>query len=171
MQRLVSRLADLLTGVAGAAVVSQFPAYYGQYLQSLGGRLDQARLQADRLRDVAASLDLSLEVYLQRLLTNNDPAVQFSGRLHAEILNDETRLEQAYRLLSEAALWERPFALAQSFDSAIGQGAADRFQPAFPITPEGFAYAGLGLLLGLGTLFGLKKAAAQLRSKKVGTPA
>ncbi|MET4805137.1 DUF2937 family protein [Limibacillus sp. MBR-115] len=171
MQRLGTRLADFLTGAAGALLTSQFPAFYGQYLQSLGGRLDQARLQAERLRDVAASLDLPLELYLQRLLTNSDAAIQFSGRLHAEILKDEARLTQAFRQLSEAAFWERPLVFARNFELAIGQGTAERFQPAFPITLEGFAYTGLGLLLGLGVLYGSKKAVAQLRSTKVRNPA
>ncbi|MEJ2027599.1 MAG: DUF2937 family protein, partial [Limibacillus sp.] len=81
LRALVFRLPQLLGGGAGAAASSQFPSFYAQYLQSLGGRLDQARLQAGRLEALAAELGLSAEAYVSRLKASPDVTVSTAGDL------------------------------------------------------------------------------------------
>ncbi|WP_455373509.1 DUF2937 family protein [Limibacillus halophilus] len=143
------RLPEAACGGLGGAGACQFPSYYAQYLQSLGGRLDQAREQAARLEASAADLGLSAEAFIAKLTASPDDAVQRSGDLAQALLDDRARLEDAYRLLAEAPVWQRPFAFAAHADPAVAQAALERFQPALPVTPEGFAYGALGLLLGL----------------------
>ena len=147
--RLIRRFPEGLAGLSGGSAASQFPSYYGQYLQSLGGRLDQAREQAARLESLAADLGMTAEAYATRLSASNDPAVTKAGVLAQSLLDDRARLEDAFRALSQAEIWERPLVMALQGQPEVARATLERFQPALPLTPEGFAYAALGLLLGL----------------------
>ena len=77
---LLRRAPQAAGGGLGAVSASQFPAFYGQYLQSLGGRLDQAREQAARLDAMAAEIGLSASAYAQRLSASADEAIQRAPR-------------------------------------------------------------------------------------------
>lgn len=149
LRALLLRLPQLTAGGAGAGGACQFPSFYAQYLQSLGGRLDQAREQAERLELLAADLGLTAEAYVARLSASSDEAVSRAGTLAASLLEDRARLAAAYQALSSAEVWARPFQLARWGDAAIAEATLGRFQPALPVTPEGFAYGAIGLLLGL----------------------
>jgi hypothetical protein len=157
------RLPEAASGGLGGAGACQFPSYYAQYLQSLGGRLDQAREQAQRLEASAADLGLTAEAFIARLGASADEAVQRSGALAQALLDDRARLEESYRLLAEAPVWQRPFVFAAHADPAVAQAALERFQPALPVTPEGFAYGALGLLLGLALLMAARGVFARRR--------
>ena len=160
LRALVFRLPQLLGGGAGAAASSQFPSFYAQYLQSLGGRLDQARLQAERLEALAAELGLSAEAYIARLRASADKTLSKAGDLAASLLEDRAQLQAAYDALAGAAVWERPFSFAAWGEAAIAEATLSRYQPALPVTPEGFAYAALGLLLGLGLVAAARRGLA-----------
>ena len=167
LRPLFLRLPQLLAGGAGALTSSQFPSFYAQYLQSLGGRLDQARLQAARLEALAADLGLTAEAYIARLGASTDEAVSRAGGLASGLLEDRAQLQVAYDALAGAALWERPFSFAFWGDTAIAQATLNRYQPALPVTPEGFAYAALGLLLGLGLVAAARRGLAVQRRSAI----
>ena len=63
---LIGRLPSLLSAFVGAGLLAQFPAFFQQYLQSLGGRLDQAELQEARVLAAAERHGLTVEGYLTR---------------------------------------------------------------------------------------------------------
>jgi len=50
-------LLDRLLCLVGAVVFAQAPEFFQQYLQRLGGRLDEARRQLEVFRDVGARVD------------------------------------------------------------------------------------------------------------------
>ena len=52
---MFQRIADGVFAIAGAAGFSQFPEFFRQYVQRLGGRFDQAAVQQERI--VAAARD------------------------------------------------------------------------------------------------------------------
>jgi len=54
-------LLDRLLCVVGAVLFSQLPEFIQQYLQRLGGHLDEARRQLEQFRAVAAQSDLTLD--------------------------------------------------------------------------------------------------------------
>ena len=54
-------LIDRLLCVVGAVLCSQLPEFIQQYLQRLGGHLDEARRQLDQFREVAAKSGLTLD--------------------------------------------------------------------------------------------------------------
>jgi len=146
------RLPQGVSAVCGGLLVSQFPAFFDQYLQSLGGRLDQARIHAARVIETARDQGLTLEAYIQRFAENIDPVVRTQAELMSSALVDEARLEAAYNVLTQASAGARPFLLLRHIDADIAAATADRFTPAAPLGLEGLLYAAVGALLGLAAL-------------------
>ena len=73
-------LFDRLLCVLGAVTFSQVPEFMQQYLQRLGGHLDEARRQLDRLQDAAARSGLTLEQLTAHMSPPDDPAVARLGQ-------------------------------------------------------------------------------------------
>jgi hypothetical protein len=116
----------------GAAAFSQVPSFMQQYLQRLGGHRDEALRFVENLR-ARANVDTNL-------LTESETRLR--------------ELSQAIDSLSLAGNFSRPRAFIANFDPDIARATAEIFQPAVPITPEGFVYAGIGVIVGV-TLFSL----------------
>jgi hypothetical protein len=144
------RLPRLLSALFGAGLLAQFPAFYRQYLQSLGGRLDQAELQEARVYAAAERSGLTVDDFLGRFADNPDMAIQDGGDIAASVLSDAQHLREALAALGEATALERPFAFVHHLDPAVVTAAAERFGPALPLSFEGLVYGALGLLLGAG---------------------
>lgn len=129
---------------------SQVPEFIQQYVQRLGGHLDEARRQLAQFRHVAGESGLSLDRLIDQTRTNTDPAVaKLSGVMSASVERVQ-ELEQAQAAITHASIWTRPFVFANHADRSIAQATWDAFQPAVPTTPEGFVYAALGVMLLLG---------------------
>jgi hypothetical protein len=146
------RLPQGLSATLGGLAISQFPAFFDQYVQSLGGRLDQARVHAARIAEAARDQGLSLQAYIRRFADNADPVVQAQAEVMASALADEARLGSAFAVLTRAPAGSRPFVLLRHLDADIAAATADRFMPAAPLGLEGLLYAGIGALLGLAAL-------------------
>lgn len=154
-----------MSAALGGLVTSQFPAFFDQYLQSLGGRLDQARVHAQRIAETARDQGLSLEAYLRRFADNADPVVKAQAEVMTSALADEARLSTAFTVLSQAPAGFRPFVLLRHLDPDIAAATADRFMPAAPLGLEGLIYAGIGALLGLAALKGGRTLARRARHR------
>lgn len=120
------------SATVGAAAFSQVPSFIQQYMQRLGGHRDEALRFVENLR-TRPNVDTNL-------------LTQSEMRLHD--------LSQAIDALAVAGNFSRPRAFIANFDPDIARATAEIFQPAVPITPEGFVYAGIGVIVGV-TLFSL----------------
>lgn len=159
MREVIQRLADGLFAIAGAAGLSQFPEFFQQYLQRLGGRLDQAVVQENRIAGAARDHGLAMADYVQRLNANTDPLVRSEGQNVAAALADADRLRGAHEALTTAASYERPAVLARYFDENLARATLDQFVPAVPLSIEGLIYAGTGMVIGLMLLAGGQRTA------------
>ncbi len=164
------RLPQIISGLLGAGLCSQFPAFYDQYIQSLGGRLDQARVHASRITAAAHEQGLSAANYLSHFSESGDPAVRAQAEVMAAALADPERLETALRILTQAGLSARPFALLRHLDPAVAAATAERFAPALPLGLEGAIYAVLGALLALGALQGGRGLARRMKQRATPRP-
>lgn len=135
--RWLFRKLDSLVGAAFAgtwgAVVSQFQAFVHQYLQRLGGHIDEAK------RNYALILDS--DRYRQMDTASRD------------IIADDARarvdeLQSAFDAVTGADLLTRPYEFLVNVDSAIAERTLENFKPAVPVDLESLIYAGAGLVLG-----------------------
>lgn len=140
-------LIDRALCVAGTVVFAQFPEFMQQYLQRLGGHLDEARRQLERFRTVAQESGLTLDGLISRTGANTDPAVAKLGGVMRETAARVAHLEQAQAALHDASPWTRPFAFLTHADHDIVRATMHAFQPAVPTTIEGLVYALAGMLV------------------------
>ncbi len=151
---VLGRIADGLAGTAGAAVLAQFPAFYQQYLQRLGGRLDQALMAVERLQEAADEQGLTLSAYVRYFLDATDPVFRREGQNLVTTLTQAQDLKDAHAALDEASPLSRPMVFLDHLDPDLVTATFQSYVPALPIDSEGLVYAGIGLLLGLMLLAG-----------------
>ena len=150
------RKVDTLTGAfvagAGGAAASQLQAFILQYLQRLGGHVDEARRAYDAI--------LTGERYQAMAAPARDLIAQDAlGRL-----ND---LEGARDAIQEAGLLTKPFAFIAHIDLEVARGTWQSFAPVLPVDLAGLLYAGMGLVAGL-VLYEIAKAPLRLLRRRDG---
>lgn len=144
-------LVDRALCVIGTIAFSQIPEFMQQYLQRLGGHLDEARRQLAHFRQIAQQSGITLDALIGQTSTNSDPTVaKLSGVMTEAVARVET-LESAQSAIQNAALWERPFVFLRHIDTDIARATWGIFRPAVPTTIEGLIYAALGMLVLLAT--------------------
>lgn len=141
---------DRVLCVIGTIVFSQIPEFMQQYLQRLGGHLDEARRQLAQFTQVATQSGLTLDRLITQTSVNGDPAVARLSSVMTESVERVTTLESAQSALLHASVWSRPFVFLQHLDHSIARATWTVFKPAIPTTVEGLIYAGCGMLVLLG---------------------
>ena len=156
-----------LSALFGAALLSQFPAFYDQYLQRLGGRLDQARIETARLAEAARLENLSLGAYIEVFLRDEQSPVRRQGRIMQAQYAELVRLEADFAALREAPVLLRPLRFAGHATRDIAAKTYEDYRPAVPLGPEGLSYALAGLLAGLlGARLGGRALTAAIRRRR-----
>ena len=154
-------LIDRILCVLGAILFSQGPEFMQQYLQRLGGHLEEARRQLAVFQQTSRQAGLSLEQFIARTNANPDPAVAKLGGVMTGTAERVAALQSAHESLLDASLWARPFVFLRHLDLEIARATGSEFQPAVPTTTEGLIYALAGMLVFLALYhFGCKGALA-----------
>ncbi len=153
--RAGEKLLDRLLCVFGAVLFCQLPEFIQQYLQRLGGRLDEARRQLVQFTEVAAQSKLTLAEFIERTGHNADASVaRLAGVMHAAVVRVDS-LASADAAIRNASLWGKPFVFFAHLDPAIARATWGIYRPAIPTTVEGLIYAMLGIIVILGLYHGL----------------
>jgi hypothetical protein len=145
---------DRVLGVVGAVLFSQLPEFFQQYLQRLGGHLDEARRQLEQFRQTAAASGLTLEQLVAQTRAQADPAVARLGQVMADTSARVGNLAASESALRGASAWSRPFVFLRHLDPAIAHATWAVFRPAVPTTLEGLAYALVGVAVMLALYHG-----------------
>ena len=144
MLRIIMLVVMLVTG----GTASQLPEFAQQYRQRLGGTIDAlAEVMAD-FRTDAESFGLSPEDALERMRGGNDLFIRQRGDTLARTQERLDRLRRQQLAMATAGPFARIVIFAENFDPALAEATAADFEPAVPVTSEGFASAGLGALIG-----------------------
>ena len=155
---LFDSLIDRILCVLGAVLFSQGPEFMQQYLQRLGGHLDEARRQLAVFQQTATQSGLTLDQFITQTAANADPAVAKLGGVMSAAADRVDTLSSAHEALLHASLWERPFVFLGHLDAGIARATVTVYQPAVPTTAEGLVYALTGMLVFLAFYhFGLKR--------------
>ena len=139
-------LIDRTLCVLGAILFSQAPEFMQQYLQRLGGHLDEARRQLAHFQDVATQAGFTLERLISQTSANSDASVaQLGGVISATALRVD-HLAAVQDALQHASLLARPFVFLRHLDTGIVRATWAIYQPAVPTTAEGLTYALAGMV-------------------------
>lgn len=164
---MIGRIITGIGALFGGALSSQFPEFYQQYLQRLGGRRDQAMARAEEIVMDAESHGLGVADYIQRFLDSEQHALE--GRRMLESFEDAARLGEALEALTGAAPWQHASRFAQYFDHSIAEATFAIFTPALPLTLEGLSYAVAGGLTAASLITGGKKSLHGLKARILDT--
>lgn len=140
-------LIDRLLCVLGAVLFSQIPEFIQQYLQRLGGHLDEARRQLGQFREVAAQSGLTLDQLMARSERASEATVARFGHLVRDTAARVDALSGAEAAIRTSSVFSRPFVFLHRVDFSIARATWGVFKPAVPTTAEGALYAVLGMLL------------------------
>lgn len=143
---LFDSLADRILCVVGAVLFSQCPEFMQQYLQRLGGHLDEARRQLAIFQRTATQAGLTLDEFIHRTGANADDAVARLGGVMTGSVDRVASLQAAHDALLQSAMWERPFVFFRHLDPEIARATGAVYLPAVPTTVEGLVYALAGML-------------------------
>ncbi len=141
----IEKFLDRALCVAGAILFSQLPEFFQQYLQRLGGHLDEARRQVAQFQATAAQSGLTLDQLIARTRGAADPSLAPLGQVMAGANARVGTLAVSEQALREASAWSRPFVFFRHFDPTIAHATLAAFRPAVPTTAEGLCYCLLGM--------------------------
>ena len=141
----------------GAVLFSQIPEFLQQYLQRLGGHLDEARRQLGRFQEIATQAGLTIDELVARSRGSAEPTVVQLGQLMRDTVARVDALSAAENGLRNASIFGRPLVFLRHLDLSIARATWAIFRPAVPTTVEGLIYAGIGVLLMLALYHGAVK--------------
>lgn len=158
---LFDTLVDRILCVFGAILFSQGPEFVQQYLQRLGGHLEEARRQLAAFQQTAAQAGLSLDQFIAQTGANADVAVARLAGVMTAAVDRVASLQSAHEALLHTSLWTRPFVFVRHLDLGIARATGAIYQPAVPTTAEGLVYSLAGMLALLALYhFGVKRVIA-----------
>ena len=135
--RWTLRKCDALLGTILAAVAglcfAQLPAFIQQYLQRLGGHVDEAQLNLSQI--LAGAQARTLDAPTLEVLT-----VSLEARV--------TALAAGEQAIGGASASVRPFIFVREFDVDIAMATLRVFEPALPLSIAGLLYALTGIVAG-----------------------
>lgn len=140
--------------VAGAVLFSQIPEFMQQYVQRLGGHLDEARRQLEQMRSAAVQSGATLDQLIASASANPDPAIARLGQVVRETAHRVDVLAGDSQAIRGASAFTRPFVFLRHLDPAIVRATWAIFRPAVPTTIEGLTYAFAGMVVLLAVYHG-----------------
>lgn len=141
----------IIAGIGGlglAATLSQFPEYAQQYVQRLGGAVDELRVITEDFDRAAEAGGMNRESALDRYEVSEDSFLSDRGQSMVRTFNRYEGLSQTLERIESAGPVERLQSLPDYLDTDIGRRTLETYKPAVPMTAEGFLYAGAGFVLG-----------------------
>jgi len=145
---MIGRALTLVGGLAGAAGLSQFPEFSQQYVQRLGGAVDELGRFVSEFDADAAEVGLTRHSALVDLGQGGTMGAQRAETMAGVIMRYE-RLSTDLSALRSAGPFTRAYRMRSFGDAEIAQAAWADFRPAVPLNMAGGIFAGAGFLAGL----------------------
>jgi hypothetical protein len=143
--------------MGGGAVMliaaSQFPEFSQQYVQRLGGAVDELRTVAADFDKSATGVDMTRDQALASMTGN-----AFQEARRADMTRSFTRLarlEGDLVALQGADAFTRVRHAARFSDKSIAARSWEAYRPAVPVTFDGLVFAVIGFLTGFGLIKGI----------------
>lgn len=149
------RVLAMAGGIAGAVTLSQFPEFSQQYVQRLSGAVDELRAVTLVFDGAASAAGMTREEALREMQGGNSGLVASVGSGMAEQIGRYERLNADYRALAPDTPVQRLVSIWRFRDPELVERTWDHYQPAVPVTVDGFITAGIGFVIGWGLIGGV----------------
>tara|TARA_R110002096_G_scaffold22170_6_gene71544 strand:- start:15810 stop:16298 length:489 start_codon:yes stop_codon:yes gene_type:complete len=149
----MGKLANITGGVGLGVLLSQFPEYSQQYVQRLGGAVDELQTVVS---DFDASAVASGSTRAQSLIamSSGDEFVRRRGSDMTRTIDRFEALNSSYALLKDAGAYERLAYVRRFGDTQVTKNALSDFQPALPLNIDGLVLLFGGYIFGYGVMSG-----------------
>lgn len=146
---MILRTITLAGGIAGAAATSQFPEFSQQYMQRLGGAVDELAVITADFDASAAKAGVTRQQALDEL-QGSTFLNSHQGDVKRSFVRYE-RLQNDLKALQGHGPFMRAYHLPRLTDPDIAKAAWGVYQPAVPLNFAGISFAVVGFLIaGLG---------------------
>ncbi|MEQ8605022.1 MAG: DUF2937 family protein [Marivibrio sp.] len=140
-----------------ALLASQVPEFRQQYLQRLGGALDEVTRQVAALDERAQAAGLERYAYLRRLLGNPDPIVVREGEALLDLVSRKRRLETAIARIEDAPAYLHVVQIVLNLEPEVASAALEDYVPAAPLSLSGLFHAFVGFFVGYLAPMGVRR--------------
>jgi len=138
----------LIFALICGVTTSQFPEFEQQYRQRLSGAINELSKIVVRFDADAVQFGLSRDDALQRYVASTDSFLNLRGKSMSEIIRRFEYLSEHQEKLDSAGEFGRVWIFAKEGDKELTRDTAEIFEPAMPVTVEGFMFAAGGVSLG-----------------------
>lgn len=159
---MIGRVVTLVFGLGGAVGMSQFPEFSQQYVQRLGGALDELNQVAAQFDRSARAEGLTRQAALDAL--QGSPFLERRQTDMTAVFTRAARLQRSQDALRDAGPFARLQHVLRFDDAQLARATWQDYAPAIPATPTGLAFAGLGGLAGWGAARGAGRLLARRRT-------
>lgn len=145
---MLARIFFIVLGIGVGGSVAQGPEFVQQYMQRLGGHIDELSAYITRLDEDANQSGISRQKALDEFTRYNSLFLQSRGRDAQFMVARHDRLTLQQSTLVEAGPFERLAVFAQNYDTEIAAATMSTYRPAIPATAEGFLLGAVGFFFG-----------------------
>ena len=144
---MILRVLALAGGVTTAAGLSQFTEFSQQYVQRLGGAVDELAVVVSDFDASAEDLGLSRDEALEQM-TGSAFVTARRGDMQRTFARYEI-LRADLAALEAQGPFMRAYNVSRFRDASIAARAWEAYRPALPLSFAGMVFAGVGFVLGL----------------------
>lgn len=145
---MLARIFFIALGIGVGCAVAQGPEFVQQYMQRLGGHVDELSRFVQRLDEDATRSHITRQAAVDVMAQSDSAFLQDRGRDAQFMIGRHESLNSQQAVLSSAGPFERLAVLAQHYDSEIAVATVASYRPAVPATAEGFLLGAVGFFFG-----------------------
>jgi hypothetical protein len=161
----IEHLADRAVSASGAIIFMQIPAFIVQYIQRLGGHVDELKLLIGKYKAAAADNGRTLDEYVQLHIQSGVKEFASTGKLMTENIERFNFLGDAYQQISGASGIKKFFLFISKSDMDIIRGTFSDFVPGISLSPDSILYAAAGIAVFMSLYFIIKKSISLIFSR------
>lgn len=162
----MGKLVNIFGGVGLGVALSQFPEYSQQYVQRLGGAVDELKTV---VTDFDATAESTGKTRTQALasMAQGDAFLQGREQDMSRTIKRFEYLDESYEILQPAGAFERLAYVRRFGDPQITKNAYADFQPAIPLSVDSILLLFGGYIFGYGALAGTGRLVKRRKKRTV----
>ena len=135
-------------GLICAAALTQVPTFHQQYMQRLGGHVDELAQQVSAIDERAGKVGKDRYDYIRGLVRNADQSARQEGDYLLELVTRHVTLRNSLERLGSMPMLYVGGALLLECDPQIALATLKNLKPAVPLTLAGLGYGIAGFFIG-----------------------
>jgi len=164
--RIIDYLFDRIISLVSAVIFAQVPQFIAQYIQRLGGHIDELARMARMYEKAASGSGKTVEAYIQFHLNSTVPEFVKTGEIMRLNIERYIELKSVLDRLISSNVYNKFFIFLRGIDFEVAGSTMDSFTPGVPVNIEGLIYAVTGLFIGF-LLYSLLKKTLHLLLEKI----